>query len=66
MPKIEVAENPDEIRKGIEVIKAAWGVSDMSTIMKDLLTAIKFTGGLVLLAYEKDRVVGISFSLIAR
>lgn len=66
MPKIEIAENPDEIRKGVEVIKQAWGVMDMSTIMKDLLTAIRFTGGLVLLAYEGDQVVGISFSLLAR
>jgi len=66
MPRIEIAENPDEIRKGVEVIKQAWGVMDMSTIMKDLLTAIKFTGGLVLLAYEKDQVVGISFSFLAQ
>ncbi|MGB9815606.1 MAG: hypothetical protein ACPLVI_06630 [Thermoplasmata archaeon] len=66
MPRIEIAENPDEIRKGVEVIKQAWGVTDMSTIMKDLLTAIKFTGGLVLLAYEGDQVVGISFSLLAQ
>lgn len=64
MPDIMPAKNPDDIRKGVEVIKDAWGATDISTIMKDLLTAIRFNGGLVLLAYEGSDVVGISFSFV--
>jgi len=42
MPRIEIAENPDEIRKGVEVIKQAWGVMDMSTIMTHEFRKLKY------------------------
>ncbi len=64
MPEIMPAKTPDDIRKGVEVIKDAWGADDLSTIMKDLLTGIRSNGGLVLLAYEANDVVGISFSFV--
>ncbi|MGC8663858.1 MAG: hypothetical protein ACP5SF_05045 [Thermoplasmata archaeon] len=64
MPEIYPAKSPDDIRKGLEVIKDAWGATDILTIMKDLLTGIRSNGGLVLLAYEGDEIVGISFAFI--
>jgi len=64
MSEIMPAKNSDDIRKGVEVIKDAWGADDLSTIMKDFLTGIRSNGGLVLLAYEGNDVVGISFSFV--
>lgn len=63
MAVISPVIDPDVIREGIEVIKNAWGASDMDTILKDLLTAIKSNGGLVLLASEGKKPVGFSFCL---
>lgn len=64
MVEILPAKSPDDIRKGVEVIKNAWGADDLSTIMKDFLTGVRSNGGLVLLAYENDDVVGISFAFV--
>jgi predicted GNAT superfamily acetyltransferase len=62
MAVISPVVDPDVIREGIQVIRNAWGASDMDTILKDLLTAVKSNGGLVLLAREGKTPVGFSFS----
>lgn len=64
MLEINIVEDPDEIRSGVDVIKKAWGAIDLATIMKDIITAIKSNGGLVLIAKDEDRVVGFSFGFI--
>ncbi len=64
MPEILPAKSPDDIKKGVEVIKDAWGANDLTTIMKDFLTGLRSNGGLVLLAYEGDDIIGISFAFI--
>ncbi|MGC8630450.1 MAG: hypothetical protein ACP5RY_05300 [Thermoplasmata archaeon] len=64
MLEIIAVEDPDEIRSGVEVIKKAWGAIDLATILKDIITAIKSNGGLVLLAKDEDKVVGISFGFM--
>ncbi|MGC8687017.1 MAG: hypothetical protein ACP5SF_05635 [Thermoplasmata archaeon] len=62
MPEIYPAKSPDDIRKGVDVIKDAWGAEDLTTVLKDFLIGIKSNGGLVLLAYEGEEVLGISFA----
>ncbi len=64
MLEINVVEDPDEIRSGVEVIKKAWGAIDLATILKDIITGIKSNGGLVLIAKDEDKVVGISFGFM--
>lgn len=64
MLEINIIEDPNEIRSGVEVIKKAWGAIDLATILKDIITGIKSNGGLVLIAKDENRVVGISFGFI--
>jgi chorismate synthase len=64
MLEIYAVEDPDEIRSGVEVIKKAWGAIDLATILKDIITGIESNGGLVLIAKDENKVVGISFGFI--
>jgi predicted GNAT superfamily acetyltransferase len=41
MPEIYPAKSPDDIRKGVDVIKDAWGAEDLTTVLKDFLIGIK-------------------------
>ena len=60
--EIEVVQNPDHIRQAIPVIRSAWGMDNIEQLVKDILAAMRFHGGLVLLAREEGRVVGMHFS----
>ncbi|MCL4438655.1 MAG: hypothetical protein M1616_04770 [Candidatus Thermoplasmatota archaeon] len=60
------AEDPDEIGAIIPVIRSAWGMSEMAQIVKDTVAAMRFHGGLVLLAKDQGEVIGMSFSFPAR
>jgi len=60
------AVDPNDIGFGVYVIKSAWGANDLTTIFKDLLVAIKSNGGIVLLAKDGEKTVGVSFGFVGR
>ena len=65
MDIVEV-QNPDDISSIVPVIKSAWGLTDMGQIVKDIAVAMNFHGGLVLLAKDEDKVVGMLFGFPGR
>lgn len=60
--EIEVVEDPNELREVLPVVKSAWGMQSPDQLVKDTLTAMKFHGGVVLLAKDSGKTIGISFS----
>lgn len=60
--EVQVVTDPDEIREIVPVIKSAWGMQNLEQLIKDIVAAMRFHGGLVLLAREQGRVVGMHFS----
>ena len=60
------ADSPDQISSIIPVIRSAWGLTDMSQIVKDIVAAMRFHGGLVLLARDGGKIVGMQFSFPGR
>lgn len=65
MDIIEV-QDPDDVASIVPVIKSAWGLTDMGQIVKDIAVAMNFHGGLVLLARDGDKVVGMLFGFPGR
>lgn len=59
-------EDPDEIGEIVPVIRSAWGMTEMAQIVKDTVAAMRFHGGLVLLAKDNGQAIGMSFSFPAR
>ncbi|MHB1812956.1 MAG: hypothetical protein ACYCPR_11210 [Thermoplasmataceae archaeon] len=59
---IKIVKDPDEIKGILPVIRSAWGFESMESLVKDMVTAMKFHGGLVLGAYDNGNMVGMSFS----
>ncbi|MEM3675482.1 MAG: hypothetical protein QXV22_00325 [Thermoplasmataceae archaeon] len=64
--KISRVTNPDEIFNVLPVVKSAWGMDDPSQLVKDILTAMNFHGGLVLIAWDGDKPTGMHFSFPGR
>ena len=60
--EVQVVTDPDEIREIVPVIKSAWGMQNLEQLVKDIVAAMRFHGGLVLLAKEAGKVVGMHFS----
>ena len=60
--EVQVVTDPDEIREIVPVIKSAWGMQDLGQLVKDIVASMRFHGGLVLLAKEGKKVVGMHFS----
>ncbi len=59
---VQVITDPDEIREIVPVIKSAWGMQDLGQLVKDVVASMRFHGGLVLLAKEGDKTLGMHFS----
>ncbi len=59
---VQVITDPDEVREIVPVIKSAWGMQDLSQLVKDVVAAMRFHGGLVLLAKENGKTLGMHFS----
>lgn len=53
-------EGPSEFAEAEQVQKQAWGMSDIMVTPKEIMIAIKDNGGLVLGAFDGDRLVGVS------
>ena len=55
-------DDPDQIEGLIEVVKSAWGFENPGSLVKDVIAAMRFHGGIILGAYEDSRMVGMHFS----
>lgn len=64
--EIEVVNDPDEIRNIVPVVRSAWGMNNIEQLVKDIVAAMRFHGGLVLLAKEGKEVIGMHFSFPGR
>ena len=60
--EVQVVTDPDEIREIVPVIRSAWGMQNMEQLVKDIVAAMRFHGGLVLIAREAGKVVGMHCS----
>ncbi len=63
--KIIHTKEPEILKQGVSVISKAWGSDDFATFLKDLLVAISHNGGLTLVAYHGNSVIGFSFAFRA-
>lgn len=59
---LKVILDPDEIGKIGPVISSAWGMPDVGTLIKDIVSAMRYHGGVVIGAYENGKMVGMHFS----
>lgn len=59
--EIHIITDPDEINDIVPVIRSAWGFDTLDGLVKDIVAAMRFHGGLVLGAYENSQMVGMSF-----
>ena len=64
--KIETVQDPNQIRKIMPVVRSAWGMTDPEQLVKDIVAAMRFHGGVVLLATEGDKTVGMHFSFAGK
>ena len=64
--KISEVHDPDEVRQIVPIIKSAWGFRELDSLVKDIVVAMKFHGGVVIGAYEGDRLVGMNFGFPGR
>ncbi|QRF75384.1 hypothetical protein Thermo_00883 [Thermoplasmatales archaeon] len=64
--RIEEIKDPDEIREIVPIIKSAWGFTELDSLVKDIVVAMKFHGGVVIGAYDGDRLVGMNFGFPGR
>lgn len=60
--EVQVVTDPDEINEIVPVVKSAWGMQDLGQLVKDIVAAMRFHGGLVLLARDGGEVIGMHFS----
>lgn len=59
---VNVVTDPDEINEIIPVIKSAWGMEHLEQLIKDIVASMRFHGGLVLLAKDNGKVIGMHYS----
>lgn len=63
--KIFPTNAPELLKEGVNIISKSWGSNDFATFLKDLLVAITHNGGLALIAYHGNEMVGFSFAIRA-
>ena len=64
--KIAEVHDPDEVRQIVPIIKSAWGFRELDSLVKDIVVAMKFHGGVVIGAYDDDKLVGMNFGFPGR
>ncbi len=64
--EIETVIDPDKMKKMIPIIKSAWGMNTMDQLVKDMIAAMRFHGGLALIAMEDGNAIGMHFSFTGR
>ncbi len=60
--ELRVILDPDEIGDIIPVISSAWGMDSVGTLIKDIVSAMRYHGGVVIGAYDEEKMVGMHFS----
>lgn len=60
--ELKIIYDPDEIGRIIPVISSAWGMPDVGTLIKDIVSAMRYHGGVVIGAYDGSKMVGMHFS----
>ncbi len=66
MSDIREISEPEEMKKIFPVASSAWGMERPESFISDLLNAIRFHGGLVLGAYDGEKLIGFQFGIIGR
>ncbi|MBX8635592.1 MAG: hypothetical protein KIS30_06110 [Thermoplasmata archaeon] len=66
MTDIKEISEPEEMKKIFPVASSAWGMEKPESLISDVLNAMRFHGGLVLGAYDGERLIGFQFSFIGR
>ena len=66
MTEIRELSEPEEMKKIFPVASSAWGMEKPESFISDVLNAIRFHGGLVLGAYDGERMIGFQFGIIGR
>ena len=66
MTDIREISEPEDMKKIFPVASSAWGMEKPESFISDVLNAIRFHGGLVLGAYDGERLIGFQFGLIGR
>lgn len=64
--EIQTVIDPDKMKEMIPIIKSAWGMNTMDQLVKDMIAAMRFHGGLALIAIEDGNTVGMHFSFTGR
>ena len=60
--EIQVVTDPNEMKNVMPVVRSAWGMNNSDQLIKDILCAFRFHGGLVMLAKDNNETIGIQFS----
>ncbi len=64
--RIAEVHDPDAVKGIVPVIKSAWGFENLDGLIKDIVVAMKFHGGVVIGAYDEDKLIGMSFGFPGR
>lgn len=66
MVEIKEVPSPEGMKQIFPVARSAWGMEKPESFIADMLNALKYHGGLVLGAYDDDRMVGFQYAFIGR
>ncbi|MEM0156167.1 MAG: hypothetical protein QW597_06185 [Thermoplasmataceae archaeon] len=64
--RIAEVHDPDAVKGIVPIIKSAWGFENLDGLIKDIVVAMKFHGGVVIGAYDEDKLIGMSFGFPGR
>ena len=66
MVKIREVPAPEGMKDIFPVAQSAWGMEKPESFIADMLNALQYHGGLVLGAYEGEKMVGFQYAFIAK
>jgi predicted GNAT superfamily acetyltransferase len=64
--EIREISKPEEMKHILPVASSAWGEESAESMVADMLRALSYHGGLVLGAYENEKLIGFQFSFIGQ
>ncbi len=66
MVEIREVHSPEGMKDIFPVAHSAWGMEEPESFIADMLNALKYHGGLVLGAYDGERMVGFQYAFIGK